>query len=307
MADFPARSASPVKLIAIDIDGTLLPSAGTVMSERNRRALRQAESAGVEIVIATGRRQAYAMPLLAPIGLKPETVLITSNGTVTRTFAGDRIERALLPVETARELCGALRQFGGTTVFTFDHDGPGELVIESIEQLHARIALWVEANRPFIREIRPLERAFDPGDAPVQGMVCGTVEEMNRAEAWLAQSPFAEKIEMHQTQYPSRNLSILDILPPGCSKGVALGRLARQRGLRSDEIMAIGDNYNDLEMLKFAGHPVLMGNATAELVTIGRELGWRIAPANDEDGVAQVIEDVLSSEYAAGCGASVVE
>jgi Cof subfamily protein (haloacid dehalogenase superfamily) len=286
----------PVKLIAIDIDGTLLPTGGTIISERNRQALRQAESAGVEIVIATGRRQAYAAPLIEPMGLKPETVLITSNGTVTRTLAGERMERALLPVETARELCGALRQFGGTTVFTFDRDGRGELVIESLEQLHLRIALWVEANREWLEEIRPLERAFDAGEAPVQGMICGTVEEMNRAEAWLAASPYAEKIEMHQTQYPARNLSILDILPPGYSKGLALEKLARRRGLRREETMAIGDNYNDLEMLKFSGHPVLMGNATAELLATGRDLGWRVAPTNDHDGVAQIVEDVLSRQ-----------
>jgi Cof subfamily protein (haloacid dehalogenase superfamily) len=296
MAQFPTRNASPVKLIAIDIDGTLLPSAGTMISERNRRALRQAESAGVEIVIATGRRQAYAAPLIHPIGLRQETVMITSNGTVTRTLAGERIERAFLPVETARELCCPLRQFGGTTVFTFDRDGRGELVIESLEQLHARIALWVEANRAWLEEVRPLERAFDTGESPVQGMICGTVDEMNRAEAWLAESPFAAKIEMHQTQYPARNLSILDLLPPGCSKGVALEKLAGRRGLRREEIMAIGDNYNDVEMLKFAGHPVLMGNASVELQAAGRELGWRIAPTNDEDGVAQVVEDVVCSQ-----------
>ena len=307
MSQFPARSTSPVKLIAIDIDGTLLPSAGTVVSGRNRRALLQAESAGVEIVIATGRRQAYAAPLIAPVGLRPETVLITSNGSVTRTLAGERMERALLPVETAKELCGALRQFGGTTVFTFDRDGKGELVIESIEQLHARIALWVEANRPWIEEVRPLERAFGAGEPPVQGMICGTLEEMNRAEAWLAASPYAEKIEMHQTRYPKRNLSILDLLPPGCSKGVALKSLADRRGLRPEEVMAIGDNFNDAEMLKFAGHPVLMGNASAELLTIGQELGWHIAPTNDEDGLAQVVEEVLCSQLTVGCDMSVVE
>jgi Cof subfamily protein (haloacid dehalogenase superfamily) len=307
MSRFPTRNNSPVKLIAIDIDGTLLPSAGTMISERNRRALRQAESAGVEIVIATGRRQTYAAPLIHPIGLRPETVLITSNGTVTRTLAGMRMERAFLPVETARELCGALRQFGGTTVFTFDRNGRGELVIESLEQLHLRIALWVEANRAWLEEVRPLERAFDAGESPVQGMICGTIDEMNRAEAWLAASEFAEKIEMHQTQYPARNLSILDILPPGYSKGVALEKLAARRGLRQEEIMAIGDNYNDAEMLKFAGHPVLMGNASAELIASGREWGWRIAPTNDEDGVAQVIEDVLCSQLTVGCDVSVVE
>jgi Cof subfamily protein (haloacid dehalogenase superfamily) len=307
MSRFPTRNNSPVKLIAIDIDGTLLPSAGTMISERNRRALRQAESAGVEIVIATGRRQTYAAPLIHPIGLRPETVLITSNGTVTRTLAGMRMERAFLPVETARELCGALRQFGGTTVFTFDRSGRGELVIESLEQLHLRIALWVEANRAWLEEVRPLERAFDAGESPVQGMICGTIDEMNRAEAWLAASEFAEKIEMHQTQYPARNLSILDILPPGYSKGVALEKLAARRGLRQEDIMAIGDNYNDAEMLKFAGHPVLMGNASAELIASGREWGWRIAPTNDEDGVAQVIEDVLCTQLTVGCDVSVVE
>jgi len=298
---------APVKLIAIDIDGTLLPSSGTIVSERNRRALRQAEEAGIEVVIATGRRHVYALPLLQPIGLKPETVLITSNGTVTRTFAGERMDRALLPVETARELCSALRQFGGTTVFTFDREGPGELVIESIEQLHARIALWVEANRASLREIKPLECAFDTGEAPVQGMVCGTPEEMDRAENWLAASPFAERIEMHQTRYPLRNLSILDILPPGYSKGVALRKVAERRGFKSEQLMAIGDNYNDMGMLELAGHPVLMGNAAKELVAAGRQRGWRIAPTNDEDGVAVVIEGVLAGEYDLLCNTGVVE
>jgi hypothetical protein len=71
--------------------------------------------------------------------------------------------------------------------------------------------------------------------------------------------------------------------------------------------MAIGDNYNDLEMLKIAGHPVVMGNAAAELLVMARELGWRIAPTNDEDGVAQVVEDVLCSQLTVGCDASVVK
>jgi len=307
MSQVLTRNISPIKLIAIDIDGTLLPSTGTIISERNQRALRRAESAGIEIVIATGRRQTYAAPLIKPVGLKPETVLITSNGAVTRTLSGKRIERAFLPVDTARELCGVLRQFGGTTVFTFDRDGRGQLVIESMDQLHARIALWVEANRPWIEEVRPLERAFDAGESPVQGMICGTVEEMDLAEAWMAASPYMEKIEMHQTQYPARNLSILDILPPGCSKGVALERLAARRGLQPEAIMAFGDNYNDAEMLKFSGNPVLMGNASTELLASGEQLGWHIAPSNDEDGVAQIIEEVLCNQLTMDFNASVVE
>src|SRR5277367_2355818 len=181
---------SSVRLIAIDIDGTLLPSFGGQVSERTCQALLEAELAGIAIAIATGRRQAYATPLILPVGLKPETVLITSNGTVTRTLgtrtlAGERIDRFFLPVETALGLCGALRQFGGMTVFTFDREGLGELVLESIDRLSTRISPWVNANRPWIREFNPLERCFDEGGAPVQGMLCGTVVEMRAAEEWL--------------------------------------------------------------------------------------------------------------------------
>jgi HAD superfamily hydrolase (TIGR01484 family) len=285
--------APAVRMIAIDIDGTLLPSVGATVSARNCRALAEAQAAGLEIVIATGRRQAYATPLLSPAGLRPDTVLITSNGTVTRTLAGEAIDRFFLPVETARALCSALRPFG-TTVFTFDREGPGELVVESLEQVHRRIALWVEANRPWIREVRPLERAFDTGDAPVQGMVCGTVAAMREAADWLCCSQYAPAIEAHRTEYPARDLTILDILPPGCSKGVALRRLAERRGVDPEEILAIGDNWNDLEMLQYAGHAVVMSNGAPDLVQLAREQEWEIAPGNDEDGVGRVIESVLT-------------
>jgi hydroxymethylpyrimidine pyrophosphatase-like HAD family hydrolase len=284
-----------VRLIAIDIDGTLLPSVGGQVSQRTRRALLEAEAAGIEIVIATGRRQTYAAPLIHPIGLQPQTVLITSNGTVTRTLAGDRIDRFFLPAETARLLCGALRLFGGMTVFTFDCEGPGELVLESIDRLSTHIGAWVNANRPWIREFVPLEDAFNGGDEPVQGMLCGTVDAMRGAEAWLVSSDLARLVELHRTEYPLRGLSILDILPPGCSKGVALRKWSATRGILPAEIMAIGDNFNDLEMLNLAGRPVVMGNSAPDLLSLARSRGWEVAPSNDQDGVAQIIESVLES------------
>lgn len=290
---------APVKMIVVDIDGTLLPSAGTRISGRNIRALREAEAAGLAIVIATGRRQAYAVPLIAPVGLGAETVMITSNGTVTRTLAGESIDRFTLPVETARDLCPALRPLGAT-VFTFDREGPGEMVLESLGHLPPRMTLWVEANRGSIREIRPLERAFDSGEAPVQGMVCGGVAEMRRAEATLSASDLAPRIEVHRTEYEARDLTILDILPPGCSKGAALRRLAQQRGIAREEILAIGDNWNDLEMLECAGQAVVMANGAPDLVREAQRRGWSIAASNDDDGVAQVLESVLAGSRVSG-------
>jgi Cof subfamily protein (haloacid dehalogenase superfamily) len=287
------QKAAP-RMIAFDIDGTLMPSTGTVMGERTIAALRAAVAAGIEVVIATGRRQAYAAPLLAPVGLGPETILISSNGTVTRDFAGNTFDRAFLPLETARALCGELRPFGGTTVYTFDRVGRGELVLESLDRLHERVAAWVDANLPWIEQVDPLEQAFDGGEAPIQGMVCGTVEEMGRAEEHLLGTPFAGLIEMHRTEYAARDLSILDILPRGCSKGVALARLAARRGIAQAQVMAVGDNWNDLEMLRWAGQPVLMGNASFELRAVAEAEGWEITASNDEDGVALVVERVLA-------------
>ena len=282
-------------MIAIDIDGTLLPTVGGQVTDRTCRALRNTQSAGIEIVIATGRRQAYAAPLIHPVGLIPGTVLITSNGAVTRTLAGDRISCFFLPVETARPLCAELRRFGGMTVFTFDRVGPGELAVESIERLSARIMPWINANRPWITEYTPLEDAFDLGDAPVQGMICGAVQAMREAEAELLSSEFAGQIELHRTEYPAKDLSILDILPPGCSKGVALEQWAAARGMPAQQIMAIGDNLNDLEMLSLAGRPVAMANSAPALLEIATGRGWEIAAGNDQDGVAQMLESVLAA------------
>jgi Cof subfamily protein (haloacid dehalogenase superfamily) len=281
-----------IQLIAIDIDGTLMPSTGPRISPRNCAALRAAEAAGIEIVIATGRRQAYAMPLIAQVGLSEDSVMISSNGAVVRGFDGGLLDRRFLPVEAARRLCVALRGYG-TLVFTFDREGAGALVIESLKQLHARIDRWVDANRPYLVEIQPIERAFDAGEEPIQGMICGTVEEMLTAERELLLSDVAGQIAMHRTEYPARNLSILDLLPPGCSKGAALHSLASIRGLERNQIMAIGDNLNDLEMLEYAGRAVVMGNASQEVRQLAQRRGWEITASNDDDGVAQAVEEVV--------------
>src|SRR6202167_1268623 len=178
-----------------------MPSTGLKISPRNCAALQAAEAAGIEIVIATGRRQAFAMPLIAQVGLDENSVMISSNGAVVRGFDGQLLDRRFLPVETARLLCVALRSYG-TMVFTFDREGTGALVIESLQQLHARIERWVEANRPYLLEVRPIERAFDEGEEPIQGMICGTVGEMIAAEKQLLLSDVAGPIGLDRTEDP---------------------------------------------------------------------------------------------------------
>src|SRR5262249_27039811 len=98
------------------------------------------------------------------------------------------------------------------------------------------------------------------------------------------------EITVLRTEYPLRDLSLIDVLNQGCSKGHALQRWAEYRAIPREQVMAIGDNYNDVEMLAFAGIPFIMGNASEEL----RGNGWRVTLPNDQCGVAAAVEQVLS-------------
>jgi hydroxymethylpyrimidine pyrophosphatase-like HAD family hydrolase len=299
-----------MRIIAVDLDGTLIGTDGRV-SVRNIAALKAAERAGVEIVVATGRRHCYAMKVLRELGLRDEDALISSNGTVIRTIGARLLERTLLHVDTARWLCGHVEEFRNALVMTFDRVGPdgedarGALVVERMEELTASIGRWMVANEPYIAHVDPIEGALE-GEAPIQMMLCGTVERMRRAEARLLEHPGVsavgvttriwgggDEVALHRTEYPERDLSIVDILPAGCSKGAALLRLAKDRGVRAEDVMAIGDNWNDLSMLEVAGRAVLMGNAPADLMEVARERGWVMGRRHDEDGVAEAIEAAL--------------
>ena len=288
----------PVLLVAIDMDGTLLPTFTQGVSRRNAQALRAAQDAGITVAIATGRRTAYTVPLLEGLGLRADMPLITSNGAVTRTLGGDAIHRSHLEAKVARGICALLRPFGAL-VFTFDRPGRGELVLEDLNQAHGRIALWVEANRGAIEVIKPLELALADGDDPIQGMVAGGLSKMRQAEKALKTSEWSRKCESVRTEYPARDLSVLDLLPPGVSKGSALERLAEHLGVDRKETMAIGDNWNDVDMLEWAGQSILMGNAAQELRTMAKMRGWKQAPPNDEDGVAIVLEAAIAKRTAA--------
>lgn len=282
-----------VRLVAIDIDGTLLPTFSSEISPRNAKALKAAQEAGIVVAIATGRRTAYTTPVLGGVGLRANTPLITSNGAVTRTLGGDPLDRSHLPARVARGLCGLLRKFG-SLVFTFDRPGRGELILEDLEKAHGRISLWMEANRNAIEVVKPLEKALIDGEDPIQGMVAGSIGQMKKAEKALKESPWVALCECSRTEYQGRDLSILDLLPPGVSKGWALERLAQRLGVDRKETMAIGDNWNDVDMLEWAGQGVMMGNAAADLRTMAKLRGWKQAPPNDEDGVAVMLEAALA-------------
>lgn len=278
-------TADSLRLIAIDIDGTLLNPQFQI-SDTDLGALRRAHAQDIEVILVTGRRHAFALPIAQQLGF--DLWLICSNGAVTRSLSGETFHRDLLPRSTCHDLIHHMQEFRGQTVLTFDQEGQGAIVLERLDHLEGSIQRWLEKNRHYIRFVVPIEDSLTTD--PVQAMFCGPVADMRQALAALGRCGLP--ITVLRTEYPGRDLSIVDVLNAGCSKGHALERWVNYRGITRGQVMAIGDNYNDIEMLAFAGQPFIMGNASQEL----RDRGWTLTRSNAESGVAAAIEFVLDGK-----------
>ena len=279
-------SKPSIRLLATDIDGTLLNPQFQV-SDCDLMALRRAHAAGIEIVLVTGRRHTFALPIAKQLGF--DLWLISSNGAVTRSLAGETFHRDLMPAETCRKLCAAMQEFRGNTVLTFDKETKGAIVLEHLDELGESIRRWLEKNMEYIEFVVPIENALVSD--PVQAMFCGTMSRMSQALRALEGSGMDGTVTVLRTEYPARDLSMIDVLNTGCSKGHALERWATHRGYQREEVMALGDNHNDVEMLEFAGYPVIMGNACAELLS----RGWTVTRSNDACGVAAAVDLALGA------------
>lgn len=294
-------------MIAIDMDGTLVHTGGYV-TEGNQAALRNAQQCGAHIVIATGRRHSYARKILSALGLHPDTVVLSSNGAVARTFGGHLLFRRPMPLETARWLCERLGPFRNCFVMTFDvfqaldEAEPGALVLEELDELHSSIRSWMETNASSIQRVQPIEDALpldSTGNLPIQAMLCGSMKRMAQAEDLLSTS-HGGRLELFRTEYPLRDLCILDMMPVGCSKGSGLEQLLADSGLTARDLMCLGDNWNDLPMLELAQWPVLMGNAPESLQAVARQRGWAIGSMHDDDAVADALNACFSTAEVLG-------
>ena len=281
-----------IRLLALDIDGTILDSDGQV-PEANRRAIQQAIDAGVEVALATGRRYDFALPIVDT--LPGPLTLILSNGAIVKTREGETLMRHLLPRTVARDVLGRFPQHRASASVVFDRPREGQVVFEAIDWEHPRHRRFFDSNRPFLSEVAPLEDCLT--EDPIQVMFSGGCVEMREVfdglrsfrlqgeEPCEAEGPYGVAL----TEYEHRDFSLVDVVKAGCNKGATLRAWAERRGIPRERVMAMGDNLNDLEMLEFAGTPVLMGNALAEL----KARGWKVTGTNDEAGVARAIETFI--------------
>ena len=271
-----------IRLIALDIDGTLLDSS-SMMPPANVQAIEAAVAQGIEVALVTGRRFDFALPIALQI---PSTLtMIVNNGALVKTRNGSTHLRHLLPMELAREVLRITPEFRQGTAVVFDRPRKNQVIYERIEWDDPRRKAYYERNRDFISQISPLEECLT--EDPIQVMYSGSVEPMREVEAALRYASEQMPFSLAVTYYPERDFGMVDVIRPNCSKGSTLAQWAMLRGYAREEVMAIGDNFNDREMLEFAGLPIVMANCVPELKT----QGWRQTLSNDESGVAVAITE----------------
>jgi hypothetical protein len=269
-----------VRLIAIDIDGTLLDSHFGV-PEVNLRAIAAATAKNIEVALVTGRRFDFASPIAQQIS-GPLTMIL-NNGAVIKSKDGVTHLRHLLPHAVARIVLHHTRQHRDGTAVVFDRPGAEQVLFEKIDWENPRQKGYYERNKQFITLVASLDSCLT--EDPIQVMYSGSVSRMREVARILRAMPEARQFSLAETEYESRDFALVDVIHPACSKGAALAEWCALRGYAREEVMAIGDNLNDREMLEFAGVPVVMGNSVPEL----KSLGWRQTLSNDEGGVAAAI------------------
>jgi Cof subfamily protein (haloacid dehalogenase superfamily) len=283
-----------IRLLALDLDGTLLNSYGEITA-RTRSALEQARERDVKVAVVTGRRFRDALPIALELGL--DIPVIAHNGALTkhaRTL--ETVALVPLPLDIAREILQIGRRAQTGLLVSIDGDGDGLLVYDRLNGANPALMRYVawanmlhgEGNSGVL-EVESLETYLDRD--PIHAAFSGRCAPMAELEQTLHQE-LGNRVKTFRTSYPALDFTLLDMVHPEVSKGVGVAAAARELGLEREEVMAIGDNYNDLEMLQFAGTGVVMANADPEMI---KTPGLHTTVSNDEDGVAVAIENFILS------------
>jgi hydroxymethylpyrimidine pyrophosphatase-like HAD family hydrolase len=270
-----------VRLIALDIDGTLLRGDRTI-SARTRLAIDHARVAGVRVVLVTGRRHPSARRVAEELG--GELPLVLHNGALVIEGGCVRRCRPLPRAEALRSI-SAGRAAGAEPVLHCGKGGEGWLLVDAAARPGGLVGYYLARAQEEVRVVPDLLAAAT-AEEPIQVMFGGERAEMDPLVCLLA-AELSSSARIERTVYPSTGVVLVDVLHPAVGKAEALSFLQERWGIAPAETLAIGDNWNDREMVERSGLGFVMGNADPDLLA----LGLPVLPTNDEDGVARAIEE----------------
>jgi Cof subfamily protein (haloacid dehalogenase superfamily) len=267
-----------IKLVALDIDGTLLDSHGNLPAE-NGRAIEESVQRGVKVILVSGRRWSMARQVSAALGLT--FPVVAHNGALIRSpIDSRRLASCFLNPGLAAEILAYSQDHFSYLVLHRDQDLNGQTVIHPACRKNLLMQGYLGQFPEAVLETGSLLPWADTN--LIQIMFGGELAAMLKVEEMLQTNALVERVKLTKTYYPHKNLGIIDLLDKDCSKRTALEFLAGYYGVSRAEILAIGDNHNDLEMLEFAGIGVVVANCVADLK--GR--GFEETASNADGGVA---------------------
>lgn len=270
-----------IKLLATDLDGTLLRSDGTV-SERSRAALRAAAEAGLPVVFVTGRPPRWLDVLVEPTGYAG--VAVGANGAVLYDVTAERVLSAhLLDVPLLTELGSELRAAFPDVGFAIEYSA-------GFAAEPGYVHDW-DINPPYDRHGQPIAEPKIGSLAEIAAEPAVKLLAKDRAadpDAFLEAA--VAIVGERATITHSSSFGLLEVSARGVTKATGLAELADRGGVRAEDVLAIGDMPNDVPMLKWAGRAYAVANAHPEVVAVADE----VIASNDDDAVATVIEDLLA-------------
>ncbi|HZZ44091.1 MAG TPA: HAD family hydrolase [Tepidisphaeraceae bacterium] len=274
------------KMIAIDMDGTLLCPRSTV-TPRVKAAIHAAVRSGLLVVFATGRNINECKAVLAAVDHYDSGVFV-GGAVVIDTRNWKTMHRTMMQPDLTRKLTALLESMGHAVLAVQDHSAGGyDYLITGNIPVNSETAHWMRVNSASHLLVEKLsEHAHEH---TIRVGIVAPPEEVARVKA-AVEKQFGQRVVLLNLAVPSAGVEVLEVFDPAVNKWEGIQHIARQHGILGQEIIAIGDDVNDIPMLKNAGWGIAMGNAKPEVQKAAR----RVIGSNQDEGLAAFLEEIVA-------------
>lgn len=275
------------RMIAIDLDGTLLSPTGEV-TPRARQAVHKCLSAGLLVCFATGRNWTESQAVLEAVDHYPTAVFV-GGAMVIDTKHRQTIHRTLMGPELAAELCQFLEAQGHAALALQDTASAGvDYLISGDVPLDEATRQWMSVTQAKVKSVGRL--AEQAHEHTIRVGICASKEEIEKVKTALA-AAFEQRVVYQNLLVPAYGVEVLEVFDPAVNKWEGILHVARHHGINAEQIVAIGDDVNDIPMIQNAGLGIAMGNARQPVLAVAR----RVIGANHDEGLAEFLEELVES------------
>jgi Cof subfamily protein (haloacid dehalogenase superfamily) len=278
-------------MIAIDLDGTLLSPSGEV-TPRAKSAVRKALDAGLLVCFATGRNWTESKTVLEAVEHYDSAVFV-GGAMVVDTKKDVTLHRTMMQPQLAAEVCKMLEDSGHAVLALQDTGETGvDYLITADGTLNPATSQWMRLTSAKVHRVPSL--ADYAHEHTIRVGIVAEPDEVARVEKELAEK-FGERIMMMSIRVPQAGVTVLEVFDPAVNKWEGIMHVARHHDIEPSQIIAIGDDLNDVPMIARAGLGVAMGNARPEVQAVAK----RVIGHNKDEGLAEFLEELVEQHTVA--------